>query len=140
MLDQTIHGVSEENWIKTVNGWTYADVVYHILITQKFYIRDTPKGMEWGGLYGNPGLKDTNPIEYFPDKDTLVKYKNEVERDVENYLKSINDEDLIKSDGFKGHLPTVHLKLLYLLRHNSHHLGELALVHRSINLNRIRWT
>jgi len=140
MLDQAFDGVNDEDWLKDVNGWTYADVIYHILITQEFYTRDTPKGMKWGELYGDPKLKTSNPREYYPDKETLIRYSKKVKQSVEDYLKSMSDENLYRSDGFKGHLSSIHLKLLYLLRHNAHHLGELALVHRTINSDKIKWT
>jgi uncharacterized damage-inducible protein DinB len=139
MLDQAIQGVDEENWVKEVNGWTYADVIYHIIITQEFYIRDTPKGMKWGTLYGDPKDKNQSPRDYYPDKNTLIQYRKEVEQAVRKYLESMSDMDLVKSDGFKDHLSSIHKKLLYLLRHNAHHLGELTLMHRTMNLDRVKW-
>ena len=140
MLDQALQGVDDGSWLKAVNGWTYGDVVYHILITQEFYIRDSPKGMEWGGLYGDPELKDTSPEEYYPDRETLIGYRDRVKQSVEAYLRSLSDEDLYESDGFEDHLSNVHKKLIYLLRHNAHHLGELTLMHRTIDLDRVKWT
>jgi hypothetical protein len=139
MLDQAFQAVDDDHWIVTVNDWTYADMIYHIIITQAFYIRDSPKGMEWGHLYGDSKQKESNPTEYYPNKETLLHYHFEVKKTVENYLSSISDEDLYKSDGFKSHLSSIHKKLVYLLRHNSHHLGELALMHRNLGLNRVKW-
>ena len=139
MLDKSLQAIKKENWIKEINGWTYADVIYHIIITQEFYIRNTPQGMKWGTLYGNPELKKSNPIDYYPDKQTLLNYLEEVKLVVEDYLLSISDDDLMESDGFKDHLPMIHTKLLYLLRHNAHHLGEIALIHRTLNLEKVEW-
>jgi uncharacterized damage-inducible protein DinB len=138
MLDMAFSGVGED-WLKTVDGWIYGDVLYHIIITQKYYIRETPEGMEWGGLYGDPELKETDPRGYYPDRETLIKYKNRVEQAVVKYLKSMDDRKLYHGDGFKNRFSTIHEKLLYLLRHNAHHLGELALIHRENNLERVKW-
>ena len=139
MLDEALEGINKEKWITEIDGWTYADVIYHIIITQEFYIRDTPKGMKWGELYGSPDLKTSRPRDYYPKKETLLIYLEEVKNSVENYLLSIKDEDLCKSDGFKEHLSSIHKKLLYLLRHNAHHLGELALMHRIHKLEKVEW-
>lgn len=139
MLDQAFHGITYEHWIEEVNGWTYADVVYHTIITQEFYIRDTPEDMQWGTLYGDKDQKETNPRQYFPDKQTLQDYNDTVKEKIETYLKSITDKDLYTSDGFEGHLDSVHKKLVYLLRHNAHHLGELTLMNRTLELERIKW-
>jgi uncharacterized damage-inducible protein DinB len=139
MLDDALKGITEEKWLTEIDGWTYADVIYHILNTQEFYIRDTPKGMKWGELYGSPELKNSKPMDYYPKKETLLKYLEEVKNSLRNYLLSIKDEDLYNSDGFKEHLSSIHKKLLYLLRHNAHHLGELALMHRINNLEKVEW-
>ena len=74
MLKKAFQSVSEEQWTEHVDGWTYADVVYHIIITQEFYIRDSPEDMKWGELYGTPQDKYDKPSLYYPDKATLLEY------------------------------------------------------------------
>jgi hypothetical protein len=61
MLRQAIDKAPEGCWNGTYNGWTFSDTVYHIIATQEFYFRDTPEGMGWGGLYGDPKYKDDDP-------------------------------------------------------------------------------
>ena len=139
MLDRAFEEIPDEYWLTEVNNWTYAEVIYHIVITQEFYIRDSPEGMKWGELYGDPELKEASPREYYPNKQTLLEYHEWVKEKVEAYLAGLDDGKLVLSDGFKGHLPSIHEKLTYLLRHNSHHLGELALMHRTLNIGKIEW-
>ena len=55
------------------------------------------------------------------------------------YLESLTDGDLAESDGFLSHLPNIHVKLLYLLRNNAHHIGEIARMHREWGVVRINW-
>jgi hypothetical protein len=139
MLEKAFEKISEEHWLTEVNNWTYTDVIYHVIITQEFYIRDSPESMKWGELYGDNELKETCPEEYYPNKETLLEYHFHVKERVETYLKGLDDYMLIEGDGFSNHLPIIHEKLIYLLRHNAHHLGELALMHRTLNIGRIEW-
>jgi hypothetical protein len=139
MMDKTLEEISEEHWLTEVNNWVYTDVIYHLIITQDFYIRDSPEGMKWGELHGDNELKETCPEKYYPNKETLLEYHSQVKERVETYLNGLDDFKLIDGDGFSNHLPNIHEKLIYLLRHNAHHLGELALIHRTLNISRINW-
>ena len=139
MMGQALEEIDDERWLWGVKGWTYADTIYHLVITQEFYIRDKPEGMRWGSLYGDKEVKESSPSEYYPTREVLMDYKKVIERKVEDYLCSMNDSDLLGTDGFSEHLPTIHEKLLYLVRHNGHHIGELTLMHRELDLGRIKW-
>ena len=139
MMDKAMGEIDDDRWLWGVNGWTYANTFYHLIITQEFYIRDSPEGMRWGTLYGDKELVETMPSEYYPTREVLIEYKETTESKVEEYICSMNDSDLLGSDGFREYLPTILEKLLYLLRHNSHHIGELALIHRELDLGRIKW-
>ena len=139
MMDQAMEEIDDERWLWNAQGWTYADTIYHLIITQEFYIRDKPEGMRWGSLYGDKELMEKSPTEYYPTREVLIDYKGSIERKVEDYLSSKNDSDLLSTDGFSGYLSTIHEKLLYLLRHNAHHIGELTLMHRELNFGRISW-
>lgn len=139
MLRQAISTVPNEYWNKAQNEWTFSDTIYHVLITQEFYFRDSPKGMEWGRLYGQPQYKINNPEKYYPSKEVLIEYQAHLEKQITEYLESLSDYDLTRSDGFKSYLPNIHVKLLYLLRHNAHHIGEITRMHREWGLERIIW-
>ena len=139
MMDKALEEIDDERWLWGVNGWTYANTIYHLIITQEFYIRDKPEGMSWGDLYGDRELIGGSPSEYYPTREVLREYKEIIERKVEDYLCSMDDSALLGSDGFSEHHPSILEKLLYLLRHNAHHIGELALLHRELELGRIKW-
>jgi len=139
MLRQAIENVPEGCWNRTYNGWTFSDTVYHIIATQEFYFRDTPEGMEWGRLYGDPKYKADDPEKYYPSKAVLLEYQGRLESEISEFFGSKNDSDLEMNDGFKEWLPNVHVKLLYLLRHNAHHIGELARMLREWDAERVSW-
>jgi uncharacterized damage-inducible protein DinB len=139
MLSQAIDKVPEGYWSRTINDWTFSDTVYHILATQEFYFRDMPEGMGWGSLYGDPKYKADDPEKYYPGKAVLLEYQRRLESEISEYLGSKNDSALETIDGFKEWLPNVHVKLLYLLRHNAHHIGELARMLREWDAERVTW-
>ena len=139
MLRQAINNVPEECWNRTYNDWTFSDTVYHIIATQEFYFRDTPEGMGWGRLYGDPKYKAEDPEKYYPSKAVLLEYQGRLESEISEYLGSNNDSGLEMNDGFKEWLHNVHVKLLYLLRHNAHHIGELARMLREWDAERVSW-
>jgi len=140
MLRQAIEKAPQGRWNNTHNGWTFSDTVYHIIATQEFYFRDTPEGMGWGRLYGDPEYKTDDPDEYYPSKAALLEYQGRLEGVIGEYFGSICDGDLEGDDGFREWLPNVHVKLLYLLRHNAHHIGELARTLREWDAERVSWT
>jgi len=139
MLRQAFNKVQEGCWNRIINDWTFSDTVYHIIATQEFYFGDTPEGMGWGRLYGDPKYKADDPEKYYPSKAVLLEYQGRFESEISEYLGSKNDSDLEMNDGFKEWLPNVHVKLLYLLRHNAHHIGELARMLREWDAERVSW-
>jgi len=139
MLRQAIEKVPEGYWNRTYNEWTFSDTVYHVIATQEFYFRDTPEGMAWGRLYGEPMYKVDDPVRYYPSKAALLEYQGRLEAEITEYLGAMDDDGLEMSDGFIEWLPNVHVKLLYLLRHNAHHIGELARTLREWDADRVRW-
>jgi len=139
MLHQAIENVPERYWNRTYKGWTFSDTVYHIITTQEFYFRDTPEGMGWGRLYGDPEYEADDPEKYYPSKAVLLEYLGRLESEISEFFGTKNDSDLEMNDGFKEWLPNVHVKLLYLLRHNAHHIGELARMLREWDAERVSW-
>lgn len=138
MLREAIDNCPDEYWYGTDKDWNYSRTVYHIIETQEFYLRDTPEGMEWGKLFGdvnNPNL----PVDtVYPSKGILLDYLEKLEKSITEYLKDVKLDNLITKDGFKW-FSSVFEKLLYLLRHNAHHLGELGRMLREWDCNRMKW-
>ena len=139
MLSQAIDNVPDGCWNKTYNDWTFSDTVYHIIATQEFYFRDAPEGMRWGRLYGDPKYKTDSLEKFYPGKAVLLEYQGRLEGEINEFFDTKNDGDLEMNDGFKEWLPNVHVKLLYLLRHNAHHIGELARMLREWDAERVSW-
>ena len=139
MLRQAIDKVPEGIWNKTDNDWTFSNTVYHIIATQEFYFRDMPEGMGWGRLYGDSKYKADDPEKYYPSKAVLLEYEGRLEGEISEFFSSIDDSDLERDDGFREWLHNVHVKLLYLLRHNAHHIGELARMLREWDAERVSW-
>jgi len=138
MLRQAISNCPDEYWYGTDKDWNFSRTVYHIIETQEFYLRNTPDGMEWGKLLGDVDNKDLPAESVYPAKGMLVGYLDDIEKKISQYLKNIEFEDLLTKDGFKW-FSSVFEKLLYLLRHNAHHLGELGRMLREWDCERMKW-
>jgi hypothetical protein len=61
-----------------------------------------------------------------------------MELKITDFLKNINYDQLVSKDDFKW-FSSVFEKLLYLLRHNQHHLGELSRMLREWECTRVKW-
>ena len=139
MLRNAIENVPDEYWYGTTHDWSYSRTLYHIIETQKFYIRDTPEGMEWGKLLIKLNTDDKPLDEVYPPKVILIDFLEKTEIEVTNYIKELTFEKLLEKDDFKW-FGSVFEKLLYLLRHNQHHIGELARMLREWDCERVKWT
>lgn len=135
---EAIDNCPDECWYGTDKDWNFSRTVYHIIETQEFYIRNTPEGMVWGKLLVDKENKDTPPEEIYPEKAVLLEYLNDIGNQIKDYLKIITKEELLEKDGFKW-FSSIFEKLLYLLRHNAHHLGELGRMLREWNCERMHW-
>ncbi len=139
MLRKAIENVPEEYWYRTDKDWTFSYNVYHIIETQEFYMRNDPEGMEWGKLLRGAIDDEKIPNEKkYPSKEVLIEYSEKMEKEITEFLNKITLEELIQKDGFKW-FDSIHDKLLYLLRHNAHHLGELGRMLREWDCERMRW-
>ncbi len=136
MLRKAIENVPDKHWFRTENDWSYSKTVYHILETQEFYIRNSPEGMVWNKLLEPKGRE--NKAKDYPTKEQLENYLKEIEEKVSTYLKTLSFEQLLEKDGFKW-FSSIFEKLLYLLRHTAHHLGELGRMLREWDCKRMKW-
>lgn len=138
MLRDAIENCPDEYWYGTDKDWSYSRTVYHIIETQEFYLRDTPEGMEWGKLLKDEKNPDVPTDTVYPTKGILIDYLDKLENNITEYLKDVKLDNLITKDGFKW-FSSVFEKLLYLLRHNAHHLGELGRMLREWDCKRMKW-
>ena len=65
-------------------------------------------------------------------------YFNEIARYIEDYLKRVSDKDLLAKGAFNWFSSRLE-KFVYLIRHNTYHLGELTMVLRVRGFDRIKW-
>lgn len=138
MLQQAIENCPDKYWYRTDKDWNFSRTIYHIIETQEFYIRSTPEGMVWGKLLGDLDNKTLSADEIYPAKDILLNYLEDLQKQINDYLITISINELLNKDGFKW-FNSVFEKLLYLLRHNAHHLGELGRMLREWDSPRMKW-
>jgi hypothetical protein len=143
MLEQAIEKYPQELWFVDEGDWTYSYIIFHILETTKFYIAKSPDEMEWGKRASIDWEKDSKEkiteAKSKITKEFLLEYMEELKEDTSNLLEKLSIEELDNKEGFHW-FESVLEKLLYLLRHNSVHLGELAKTLRDKNLERMIWT
>ena len=79
-------------------------------------------------------------------KECLIKHKEicgpiaeQIEKQTIKKLQDCSLNDLANKDDFEW-FNSIFQKYIYLLRHNQHHIGELARMNREWNLERIKWT
>ena len=126
-----------------MKDWSFSQTVYHIVETADFYIGDTPEGMEWGKRAGfswedddeKTILKRISSLT----KEYLLEYLDEIEIEVSQFLEESSEQDLFGTDEFDHGNLLILKKMLYLLRHNLHHIGELNKVLRDTDSTRIMW-
>ena len=139
MLRSAIEIAPDEYWYGKTHDWSFSLTLYHIIETQRFYIRDSPDGMEWGKLLKELNTDDKPLDEVYPPRVILVDFLEKTEAEVTSYIKGLSLEKLLEKDGFKW-FSSVFEKLLYLMRHNQHHIGELSRMLREWDCERVKWT
>lgn len=143
MLYQAVQNASETLWLKNINEWSFSWVSYHIIETADFYSRDTPNGMEWGKYTGINWKTDTEK-EILEKKSSITKqsllsYLEAIESRITQVLELRSESELFSKDGFEEFFPSILEKFLYLLRHDTYHLGELSKALRDHECKRLKW-
>ena len=118
---------TDQQWITGVAFFQVpVKQAYHLLECLEFYFAGQPlEGYPWGVRFGGGWweLKD----EQLPDKEAVLDYAREVEKQVMTTLSTLEDGDLLKplpqdqdwASSLVGHYA-------YALRHTAHHQGQLA--------------
>ena len=142
MLTQAIDNIPNDLWAKEDNKWYFALTAYHVVETADFYVRSTPEGMEFGKRLGqvewwkNIGHQEAaNRLS----KTLVLDYLQEVKARVKTTLEESSMDDLLSKDKFHW-FSSILEKYVYLLRHNSYHIGELAKKLRREDKTRVKWT
>ena len=145
LYQQAINKVDEFNWFQfsfqnSENYWGYALTLYHILETTEFYFRNNPEGMEWGkrGNIQWDNIDELKTSIKTLTKDLIIEYKSDIQQSVLLVLQNMTDSQLLEQDDFTW-FPSIFEKLIYLLRHNLMHLGEINKYLRDRSLPRLSW-
>ena len=142
MLIDALSKCPKERFHDGIGEWSYSYTIYHIIETAEFYIRNTPDGMKWGSRAGfdwDTDSKETiSKMKKKITKAMLLEYIEEIQKRINQFLKEKTDDDLLKKDEFHW-FDSIYEKLVYLLRHNSFHIGELAKTLREWKTDRIKW-
>ncbi len=149
MLSQTIENIPEDKWYNGGKSWSYAWTVYHAIecadALQQLGTRDFhwlgKIGLSWSEIKSGDDFK----TKILPriTKDVVLEYFIEVESNLISLLDSLTDEKVLRADESgkdEGLYESVLERLIYLLRHQHHHLGELSKALRDWDCERIRWT
>ena len=142
MLKQTIDKIPDDKWHKGKNKWIYSWGVYHVIETADFYSLTYHEDMQWGKVADIDWKKDSEE-EIEKKKLNLTKkmmydYMDEMDKRITKFLENKSDEDLLKKDSYYW-FESIYGKLIYLLRHNSFHIGELAKALRDWDCERFKW-
>lgn len=142
MVGDAIENVPEQLWTKSIGSWFYASTIYHLIETMDFYCRDDYESMVFGERagYNWDDVKDVeNDILPLISKNLVSDYLTEMEEKLSSFLSNVSTDELFGKDGFYW-FESVYHKMLYLLRHTQHHIGELAVTLRSVKAGPIKWT
>ncbi len=142
MIRDAIEHVPEDMWAKSVGSWFYSTTLYHLIETMDFYVRDDYESMVFGGRagYNWDNVKDVEKdILPLISKNLVREYLSEMEEKLTTFLSTVSIDALFRKDGFYW-FESIYHKMLYLLRHTQHHIGELAVTLRSVRAGPIKWT
>jgi uncharacterized damage-inducible protein DinB len=141
MLRNAVANVPDEKWHHGAEGWFFSLTAYHIVETLDFYLRKSPDGMRWGAQAGFDWdeSKDTER-DILPKitKGIVEAYLDEVEGKLTELLSSLGIKDLSNKDDFPW-FTSIFEKLIYVLRHTTHHAGELSKTLRDWQCKRVEW-
>ena len=141
-----------EMWMEEVTNipdaeWRRGDINYlvparhlcHMIEVGYFYFSgQTADEFEWGKIFD--GDWESSDPSSLPDKAAAIKMLSEFSDFIKGKLNDLNEEKLAAEETkctWTG--PTMLHKLLYLLRHCQHHVGELHSELRRRGIDRAQW-
>ena len=149
MLRQSTENIPEDKWYAGGKSWSYAWTVYHVVECADALLRIGTRDFHWLGKIGlswseiKRGDDFKNKVLPRITKTVVLDYLQEVESNLSTMLEALTDEDLLLADESgkdEGLYETVLERLIYLLRHQHHHLGELSKALRDWDCEKITWT
>ncbi len=141
MLRTALENIPDDRWHDGTGDWYFSYNAYHVVETMNFYIQDSPDKMKWGdraGYHWEKGIDVEKEILPKITKEIVTDYLRDIEELVTKTLSSMTMENLIANDEFHW-FESVFEKLIYLLRHNMHHIGELSKTLRDWGSKTAKW-
>lgn len=142
MLEAAMASVTDDKWHSGVGKWHFSLTAYHVVETAQFYMSSDPDAMKWGARAGygwREGIDIEKEILPKLTRDLVRAYLEETRGRLAGVLKSMSAEDLLKKDGFYW-FGSVLERLVYLLRHTAHHIGELIKTLRDWDCDSVKWS
>lgn len=148
MFRQAIKNIPEEMWYRGSKSWSFAWTAFHVVecadalsqIGSRDFIWLSKIGLTWAEIKDGEEFK--NKVLPKITKELVADYLNDVESSIISLLEGMIDEDLHAPDESgkaEGLYETVFERMIYLLRHQQHHVGELALALREWECKRMTW-
>ncbi|MFW9855177.1 MAG: hypothetical protein ACFFFG_08945 [Candidatus Thorarchaeota archaeon] len=142
LATQVIEKCPKQHWFQSMNEWSVSWVLYHVIETLAFYLRDDPRGMKWGHKIGivwdTQSQDEIQGLKLQITKDFLQEFLVEIENKASLTLASLSDIEMFSQDGFDW-FETRFEKYLYVLRHTAFHIGECNKALRDNDSPRIEW-
>ncbi len=138
MYDEAFETVPKEHWrAGEIDYLIPARQVYHAVQAADFYASPGPDDFTWGDRFG--GCFDSPP-EGPPTRDQAREYPDEVRVKVTDWIRGMNDLELLShEESFPWTGSVILGRILYLAGHYRQHFGEFNAELRRRGLPRIKW-
>ncbi|MBD3174802.1 MAG: hypothetical protein GF320_06465 [Armatimonadia bacterium] len=141
MWRETIEAVPDGDWqAESAPELCPARWAYHGIQAAEFHCFHAPGDFEWDHPFGVNWA--TNDVASLPGKPATLGYLDEVARRVADMLRATSDRDFLETTSWGEHTrPGGNLlgHMLYVLRHNHQHLGELCRLLRERGIEQPDW-
>ena len=139
MLRGAVDECTDEIW-RTDDGPEKAPARWalHVIEAADFYIGESPDSFRWSGRFEADW--EGAPAERLPSRDQILEYLSEVEPRMDDWLRGLSDEALTSQPNpfpWTGATPLG--RMLYLLRHNQHHIGQMMVALERRGRGAVAW-
>lgn len=135
MLRSTVERFTEEQW-KTGPADRAIPVrwAYHIVVSVDFYTQPSPEGYDW---HARPGF--LGDVALLPDRAALLEYVERAARAMRERILGMAESEFMEPSAFPWTGETKLAHFIYVLRHATVHLGEMAMLLRLNGAEEAEW-
>ena len=126
MLEKAMRNFTENQWRSgDCHHFIPARLAYHAIETVDYYLRDDLTAFKWGWRFG-VDWQGASPSQ-LPDLRSTLSYLHETRRQGATWVANLGDDGLLGPDETFHTEGISHLdRVLYVLRHTHHHVGEIC--------------